>query len=534
MTTSIVNLVFLFITIFVTISPATSSYAGFEKGFLQCFQSVLGANNKTTSGVIFTRSSSSYEPLLRSSIRNSRFLSSSVPKPNLIVTPHNLFHIQLALLCSKKSNLQVRVRSGGHDYEGLSYISHVPFLIIDLLNLRSISINMEEESAWVQSGATLGELYYAIANRSKVHGFPAGSCPTVGVGGHLSGGGFGTIFRKYGLASDNVIDAQIIDVNGKVLNNRTMMGEDLFWAIRGGGGSSFGVITAWKIKLVPVPSKVTIFDVSRTLDQGGGNLLHKWQSVAPKLPAELFLHTVLGVTNSASHGGGGKTGVVSFTGLYLGEAEKLLPLMQNSFPELGLQSINNFTQMTWIQSVLHFAGYSIDQSLEVLLQRNQTSPGSKAKSDYVREPIPLPGLEGMWKMLLSGNSSWFLILTPYGGIMDEISESETPFPHRKGNLYGIQYSVSTVSSEEMPKHVDWIRRLYAYMATYVSKWPRRAYLNYRDLDLGVNRGNSGYEEAKSWGLKYFNNNFEKLARVKARVDPGNFFRNEQSIPPLIL
>ncbi|KAK7319329.1 hypothetical protein RJT34_04048 [Clitoria ternatea] len=525
MTFSMLKLFSLSITIFISIFPAYSSSVGLEKGFLQCFQKNLGHN--TTSGVIFTKSNSFYEPLLESSIRNARFLNSSVPKPNLIVTPHNLFHIQLALLCSRKNSLQIRVRSGGHDYEGLSYVSYVPFLIIDLFNLRSISINMKEETAWVQSGATIGELYYSIANRSKVHGFPAGSCSTMGVGGHFSGGGFGTIFRKYGLASDNVIDAQIIDVNGNILN-RTLMGEDLFWAIRGGGGSSFGVITAWKIKLVHVPPIVTIFDVSRTLDQGASNLFDKWQTITPMLPPELFLHTVVGATNSPSHGG--KTVVISFTGLYLGTPQKLLPLMQNRFPELGLQQ-NNLTSMTWIQSVLHFAGYSINQSLEILLKRNQTSTSSKAKSDFVKEPIPLSGLEGLWNMLLSGNSSFFIIMTPYGGKMSEISESETPFPHRKGNLYGIQYSVNLVSNEEAPKHLDWIRRLYAYMAPYVSKGPRKAYLNYRDLDLGVNRGNSSYVEAKSFGLKYFNNNFERLAKVKARVDPGNFFRDEQSIPP---
>jgi len=66
----------------------------------------------------------------------------------------------------------------------------------------------------------------------------------------------------------------------------------------------------------------------------------------------------------------------------------------------------------------------------------------------------------------------------------------------------------------------------------VSKLPRQAYLNYRDLDLDVNQGKLDYENAKSWGLKYFNNNFERLTQVKARVDPGNFFRDEQSIPPL--
>lgn len=192
-------------------------------------------------------------------------MDSSIPKPNLIVTPQELSHIQAAITCSVKQGLQVRVRSGGHDYEGLSYISNVPFLIIDLSNFRSISIDIEDESAWVQSGATLGELYYAIANQSNVHAFPAGSCPTVGIGGHFSGGGFGTIFRKHGLAADHVIDAQMVDVNGNILN-RILMGEDLFWAIKGGGGSSFGVITAWKVKLVHVPPKVTIFSSQKKLD----------------------------------------------------------------------------------------------------------------------------------------------------------------------------------------------------------------------------------------------------------------------------
>ncbi|MED6120431.1 hypothetical protein PIB30_020783 [Stylosanthes scabra] len=521
------NLVLLCAIIFISVFSSSSSGSASHEGFLECFHSGLGGNTNTTSGIVFTKTSSSYETILDASIRNSRFLTTSVPKPNLIVTPHNLLHIQLALRCSNQSNLQVRIRSGGHDYEGLSYVSNVPFIIIDLFNLRSININMEDETAWVQSGATLGELYYAIANRSKVHGFPAGSCATIGIGGHFSGGGFGAIFRKYGLAADNVIDAQIINVNGTILNRRTM-GENLFWAIRGGGGSSFGVITAWKIKLVRVPSTVTIFDVSRNLDDGGSEIFTKWQTVAPKLPAELFLHAVLGVSDSASRVGN-RTVVFSFTGLYLGTAEKLLPLMQKSFAEFGLQR-SNLTEMSWIQSVLYLAGFSGDQSLEVLLNRNITSPSFKTKSDYITEPISSTGLEGLWKLLVLEESPT-MILTPYGGIMSEIPESAIPFPHREGMLYGIQYSASWDSNEDAAKHIKWMRTLYDYLAPYVSKLPRRAYLNYRDLDLGVNGPNTSYVEAQSWGLKYFNQNFKRLGKVKARVDPGNFFRNEQSIPP---
>jgi len=521
------KLALLSIISFISIFPQTYTSDDIESSFLQCFSPGLKNSNSTTK-VILTQNSSSYAPLLQSSIRNQRFLENSVPKPKLIVFPYDLFQIETTIICSKKQGLEIRIRSGGHDYEGLSYVSNVPFLIIDLRNLRSITIDIREENAWIQSGASLGELYYAIANKSNVHGFPAGSCPTVGVGGHFSGGGFGTIFRKYGLAADNVIDAQIVDVNGKILN-RELMGEDLFWAIRGGGGSSFGVITAWKIKLVNVPSIVTVFNIPKRLDQNATTLFMKWQTIANQLPSELFLHSVMGLAANSSSDSG-KTVIISFTGLYLGKSDNLLPLMQNNFEELGLQH-DNCTEMSWIQSVLYFAGYSIHGSLEVLLQRNTTVSSFKAKSDYVTEPIPISGLEGLWNMLLDENKPT-LIMTPYGGRMGEISETETPFPHRNGVIYGIQYLINWDSNEETPKHMDWMRRLYAYMTPYVSKCPRVAYLNYRDLDIGVNSGNTSYEEAKSWGMKYFKSNFERLTLVKEEVDPNNFFRHEQSIPPL--
>ncbi|MCI27625.1 reticuline oxidase-like protein, partial [Trifolium medium] len=136
--------------------------------------------------------------------------------------------------------------------------------------------------------ATVGEVYYKIAEKSKVHAFPAGVCPTVGVGGHFSGGGYGNMMRKFGLSVDNILDAKIVDVDGRVLD-RVSMGEDVFWAIRGGGGASFGVIVSWKIKLVSVPEIVTVFRVEKTLEQGGGEIVHQWQYVADKMHDGLFI-----------------------------------------------------------------------------------------------------------------------------------------------------------------------------------------------------------------------------------------------------
>ena len=117
--------------------------------------------------------------------------------------------------------------------------------------------------------------------------------------------------------------------------------------------------------------------------------------------------------------------------------------------------------------------------------------------------------------------------------MSKISESEIPFPHRNGTIFMLQYISKWKDREEdTAKRVDWIREVYDYMGPYVSKFPREAYVNYRDLDLGVNKKNQpSLEEARVWGEKYFKiDNFNRLMKVKARVDPDNFFRHEQSIP----
>lgn len=158
----------------------------------------------------------------------------------------------------------------------------------------------------------------------------------------------------------------------------------------------------------------------------------------------------------------------------------------------------------------------------------------KAKSDFVKEAIPEKGLEGLWKRFLKEDLP-LSIWNPYGGMMSKIPESETPFPHRKGTLFKIQYLTGWLdrNKDTQEKHYRWIRKMYKYMGKYVSKFPREAYVNYRDLDFGMNKNrNASFEEATSWGYKYFKNNFKRLAIIKTKVDPDNFFWHEQSIPTL--
>ncbi|XP_068319474.1 berberine bridge enzyme-like 26 [Pyrus communis] len=404
-----------------------------QANFIQC----LSHKSKTYipfSTTFFTPKNSSFTSVLESSAQNLRYLVHSVPKPEFIFTPLHDSQVQAAVICSKKLRIHLRVRSGGHDYEGLSYVSQIetPFIVVDLAKLRSVNVDIKSSTAWIQAGASIGEVYYRIAEKSQTHGYPA---------------------------ADNAIDARIIDVNGQILD-RKAMGEELFWAIRGGGVASFGINLWWKIKLVSVPANVTVFSVAKTLEQGATKLLHRWQPVAPFLDEDLFIRVLIQVSN-------------------------------DTLPKVYF----------------------------------------KAKSDFVKNPIPEIALKGLWKRLLEEPSP-LMILNPYGGMMSKISESAIPFPHRKV-LFKIQYGTVWQAGDNESKHMDWIRKLYIYMGPYVTMFPRQAYVNYRDLDLGTNKkSNTSFIEASSWGYRYFKSNFNRLVKTKTKVDPDNFFRHEQSIPPL--
>ncbi|KAJ8545612.1 hypothetical protein K7X08_018195 [Anisodus acutangulus] len=244
------------------------------------------------------------------------------------------------------------------------------------------------------------------------------------------------------------------------------MKEDLFWAIR---GASFGVILAWKLKLVRVPEKVTVFTVYKKLE-GNQNLLQKWGNIAHQLPDKLLVRVV--IQNDGT--GNDKYVEIFFQALYLGPVDELIPLLKEKISEFDLEKKDCFqepvvtglalkknVESSWIGSVLYFYGRRTNESLEVLLEKNYF----KATSDFVKTPVP---------------------------------EKEDSM------------------DEEME--------------LYVAKSPRTAYLNYRDLDFGTNQEDYSYSKAKIWGEKYFKGNFERLAKVKSKVDPNNFFRNEQSIP----
>ncbi|PNT63632.1 hypothetical protein BRADI_4g18970v3 [Brachypodium distachyon] len=481
--------------------------------FIQCL------SEKIPSELLYPQNSTGFMSVLSSSVQNPKFLTNTTARPSCIVTATAAPHVQDAGLSYRS------VRDDGQS-----------FAVLDLARLRAVSISRgswwEAATAWVDSGATLGELYYAIGKASPTLAFPGGACPTVGVGGFLSGGGIGLMTRKYGIGTDSVVDARVVNADGELLD-RGSMGEDLFWAIRGGGGESFGVVVSWRLKLSSMVSPtVTVFNIGKTFDESStAAVLAKWETLAldQSLPDELTIRVALQGKN------------VFFQALFLGGCTRLEYTMRRLLPELGMSSAD-CREMSWLRAMSFISLGSMDTPVEAMLNRtNNLGTYVKNRSDYVRRAVGKAGWESISREHLSpSGGAVLMILEPHGGAVARVSADSTPYPHRAGVLYNVQYAVYWCCDADGGAAAAATGRLdglYGFMEPMVSSNPREAFANYRDLDIGQNAvgadGLTAYESGRVWGERYFMGNFRRLAAVKGKVDPGDYFRNEQSIPPLL-
>lgn len=121
---------------------------------------------------------------------------------------------------------------------------------------------------------------------------PAGSCPTVGIAGLTLGGGIGVLARKYGMTCDHLVSARVVTAGGKLRTVSADSEPDLFWALRGGGGGNFGVVTSFTFRTDPAPPAVTVFSLH--FPAGSANdVLDAWQRWLPEAPPELWANVVL-------------------------------------------------------------------------------------------------------------------------------------------------------------------------------------------------------------------------------------------------
>ncbi len=169
-------------------------------------------------------------------------------KPLAVLRAAGAADVRQAILWARRRDIRIRARSGGHSYAGYSTVEDG--LVLDLSALGGIAVQRPAQTASIGAGARLIDVYARLASAGGT--IPAGSCPTVGVGGLALGGGVGFASRKLGTTADNILSVQIVTADGRILTCDRTKHADLYWACRGGGGGNFGVVTSFRFRVHPV------------------------------------------------------------------------------------------------------------------------------------------------------------------------------------------------------------------------------------------------------------------------------------------
>jgi FAD/FMN-containing dehydrogenase len=453
-------------------------------------------------GPVLTRSTVPYRTARL--VYNQRF---SGIRPQAIVQPLDTRDVQAVVRWADRFGVRLVARSGGHSYAGYSTLRKG--VVVDLCRLGGVRVRGASGSATVGAGAQLIDVYASLARRGVT--IPAGTCPSVGIGGLALGGGYGLASRRFGLTADNIRALTIVTTDGRARRVDRDSDRDLFWACRGGGGGNFGIVTGFEFG-VHRARAASWFSISWPWG-AAGQAIAAWQAFAPDAPD--------GLTSVLSLGTGGPR--VSALGQYFGSPAALRrlvrPLTRVPGASLSVGSSAYFPLM------LRWAG-CLDDGLRACHTAG-TRPGGRlpraafhAKSDYVGRPLSARARATMirWIERRQRNpslGSGALLLDAYGGAVNRVPEDATAFVHRD-QLFSIQYLAYFGGEAAGRASRAWISAAHRAMRPFVSG---QAYQNY--IDAGLD----------SWQRAYYGRNLARLREVKARFDPDFRFRFPQAIPP---
>ena len=420
-------------------------------------------------------------------------------RPLAVAQPVSVADVQACVRWALRYRVHIVPRSGGHSYAGYSTGNGV--LQVDLRRLGGVSVDGGTGTAVVGPGALLMQVYAGLANSGVA--IPAGSCPTVGVGGLALGGGHGLASRAWGVTSDNIVAVGIVLADGSYVTARSSTSyDDLLWACQGGGGGSFGIVTSFRFRVHPVRSSTRFF-LSWPWSQAE-EVLAAWQSWAPSAP-----DAVDSILNLSTNPG---QPFVHCVGQYLGSPGPLSGLLA-PIRRVGSPSVS-VVQDSWLNVQKWMAGCSGQTVNQCLAFQPTLFAG---KSHYFRQSIPASGRAAVVQAInqaqgLPGGGA--LILDAYGGAINRVAPGATAFVHRQERFSG-QFYASWGSSRNQGTMISWLRGFHAAMSRYASGY---AYQNYIDF------------EQSNWQHAYYGSNFDHLVDVKTTYDPNNVFRFAQSIP----
>jgi FAD binding domain/Berberine and berberine like len=397
--------------------------------------------------------------------------------------------VSICIHWAQQNNVPLAMRAGGHSYEGFSLSEG---LVIDLRFMDQTSFSQNETLMTVGAGCLLGNAYKELAHRRRA--IPAGTCPTVGITGHSTGGGYGLLTRPLGLACDSVVSMKLIDSRGETLLANESVNADLFWALRGGGSGNFGVVTELQFQTHEI-HRVTTFVVRwRVGLTEAVRIAQIWQNWAPQAP-----NGITSLLNCTL-----RNGQIQLT--LVGQSITSTPKLEDEIKTNFLNQIRSapvtykITPKTFIEAVQQFAGSN--EAFYI-----------KGKSDYVKRPHDEHALSDIFSKMPPAVA---VIFDAYGGAIRNKSDGDTAFAHRENTICSIQYYLQWERASDTQRNLTMLREYYEALRPYMSG---SAYFNYCDLDLGAD-----------YARAYWGQNLEQLVAVKNKFDPSNIFTHAQGVP----
>ena len=419
-------------------------------------------------------------------------------RPRMIARCADVADVVAAVNFARENDVLLAVRGGGHNGGGLGVADDG--LVIDLSSMRGVRVDPEERTVRVEGGARWGDVDHA----SHAFGLavPTGIISTTGVAGLTLGGGHGYLSRKHGLAIDNLLEADVVLADGRLVKANEEENEDLFWAIRGGGGN-FGVVTSFLFKGNTV-STVYGGPMRWELDRAE-EILRWYREFSLQAPEDLY-------------------GFFAFLSVPPGPP----------FPE----HLHNkkMCAVVWC-----YSGALEDAEEAFRPIREEVGP---AAFEFLG-PMPMPVLNSLFDPLLPPGLSQYwrgdfvkeisdeavalhleygselptplstMHIYPIDGAVHRVGHNDTAFSHRDANWSAVYFGVDP-DPDNAERLTEWTKEYWAALHPYSAGG---AYVNFM-MEEGQERIKATYQD-----------NFERLVEIKNEYDPTNLFRVNQNIRP---
>ena len=421
--------------------------------------------------------------------------------PLVIVFAQETKDVANAVRWARYWDIPIRIRSGRHNYEGLSVVDGG--IVIDVSEMKQVGVDNRQGTVTVQTGLRDLELYNILGSEGLT--VPAGLCPTTGIAGFTLGGGQSSLSRKLGLMIDSLLELEMVDANGRVLHANNNHHEDLFWASRGGGGGNFGICTSFRFRTyhIDTVAYATISWELRDLEP----VLKVWQEYTTP-NADERLTPLLTIMNGANLNFQNQLFTQSFPlvmqGVFLGSAAKLRQLLH---PLLRAGSPRQvfIDEIPWLEAVDRIAATQPDSPLPF-----------KSVGPFVNRLLPEKGIDTIRNFIDNPppSSTVTVFFHGLGGAVAKVPSNATAYFWRQAFSNMSPFATWDTPEAAAPS-IQWVESFRKAMLPFT----QGVYVNTPDLTI------------KDWPKAYYGSNFGRLTRVKARYDPENLFHFPQSIPP---